>query len=340
MTSSHDHILLAHGGGGQLTDDLLSGSILPRLDNAVLGRLLDAAILPALGDGRPAMTIDSYVVQPWRFPGGDIGRLAICGTVNDLAVCGAEPLGIALSLILAEGFARTALEMILDSIREAAREAGVDVITGDTKVVGHGHADGIYITTAGIGRIPQGRELSPERILPGDALIVSGAVGEHGLAVMLERDMPEVESVLRSDVAPLCHLIARVLESAGDDVAFLRDPTRSGIAGVTADIAKRSGWHVTLEEDAVPLRPEARHAADMLGLDPLEVANEGKVVCVVRERGIEPVLDAMRRDPLGREAAVVGRVEEVRDGVCELRTTIGGRRILQKPYGEQLPRIC
>lgn len=332
--------MLAHGGGGQLTDDLLASSILPRLDNAILGQLLDAAILPALGSDRPAMTIDCYVVEPWKFPGGDIGRLAISGTVNDLAVCGAEPLGIALGLILTEGFSRTALETVLDSVRDATEEAGVHVLTGDTKVVGHGHADGIYIATAGVGRVARGRDLSPDRIQPGDALIVNGPVGEHGLAVMLARDLPEVESALRTDAAPVNHLVARVLDSAGDDVAFMRDPTRSGVAGVAADIARQSRLHVTLEEEDIPLRPEARHAADMLGLDPLEVANEGKVICVVREPAIERVLDAMRRDPLGREAAVIGRVEEARDGVCELRTTIGGRRILQKPYGEQLPRIC
>jgi hydrogenase expression/formation protein HypE len=286
------------------------------------------------------MTVDSYVVQPWRFAGGDIGRLAVCGTVNDLAVCGAEVLGIALSLILAEGLPRSDLEEALDSVAAAAKEAGVDVVTGDTKVVGRGQADGIYATTAGVGRIAAGRDLSPARVEPGDVILVNGPIGEHGLAVMLEREMPEVETVLKSDVAPLNRLVEGLLEAAGEAVVFMRDPTRSGVAGVVADLAHTSGWHVSLDEESVPVRPEARHAAEMLGLDPLEVANEGKVIAVVRPDAATRALEAMRSHPLGQEARAIGCVEDPRDGVCELRTTIGGRRILEKPYGEQLPRIC
>ncbi len=329
-------IVLAHGGGGQLTDDLLEASVMPRLGNDVL----DAAILPSVEGHRLAMSIDGYVVQPWRFPGGDIGQLAVSGTVNDLSVSGAVPAGLALGLILSEGLATSDLEAIMDSIAQTARHAGIHVVTGDTKVVGRGQADGIYITTAGVGHVPPGRALGPDQVRPDDVLVVSGPIGEHGLAVMLAREMPEVQSVVRSDVAPLNGLIERMLETTGDALAFMRDPTRSGLAGVAADLARQSGFHVTLDETAIPVRPEARHAADMLGLDPLEVANEGKVVAVARPEAAQDLVDAMRSHPDGSGAVVIGRVEPERDGICELHTTIGGRRVLQKPYGEQLPRIC
>lgn len=334
------HIVLAHGGGGQLTDELIERLVLPRVGNDVLNELLDSAVIQVGRDTRVAVTIDSYVVQPWRFPGGDIGHLAISGTVNDLAVCGAKPVGVAMSLIMAEGFAKRDLEQVLDSVAATAKRAAVRVVTGDTKVVGHGQADGVYITTAGIGLVPRGSRLSPSQVKPGDVLIVNGPIGEHGLAVMLAREMPEVQTVVRSDAAPLNGLIDRVLDAAGEGVVFMRDPTRSGVAGVAADLAKQSGWHVTLEESTIEVRPEARHAADMLGLDPLEIANEGKVVVVARPGAEQAVLAAMRQDPLGERARVIGRVGQQKDGVCELHTKIGGRRVLQKPYGEQLPRIC
>ncbi len=332
-------VTLAHGGGGQLTDELLDGLILPRLGNDLMGGLLDSAMLAATGTDRLAMTIDSYVVQPWRFPGGDIGRLAVCGTVNDLAVCGGDPVGIALGLILAEGFAMSDLAQVIDSIAAAGEEAGVSVVTGDTKVVGRAQADGIYITTAGVARVPRNRTFHPNRVQPGDVLIVNGPVGEHGLAVMLARELPQVQSVLRSDAAPLNGLIQALLKDV-PDVLFMRDATRSGLAGVACDLARDSGWRVTLDEARIPVRPEAQHAADMLGLDPLEVANEGKVVAVVRPYEADAALDAMRRDPLGQEARIIGHIGSEQDGLCELHTLIGGRRIVQKPYGEQLPRIC
>ncbi|GAB4108994.1 MAG: hydrogenase expression/formation protein HypE [Phycisphaeraceae bacterium] len=337
--SSRNRITLAHGGGGQLTDELIHERILPRIGNTLLNGLLDSAILPPSGRDRLAMTVDSYVVQPWRFPGGDIGRLAVCGTVNDLAVCGGEPIGIALSLILAEGFPMRDLDRVMESVSEASREAGVPVVTGDTKVVGRGQSDGIYITTAGIAKVPAARRLDPQRVQPGDVLIVNGPIGEHGLAVMLEREMPQVTSVLRSDAAPLNGLIRELLNRV-PDVLFMRDATRSGLAGVACDLARDSGWHVTLDETRIPIRPETQHAADMLGLDPLEVANEGKVVVVVRPYEADTAIRVMRSHPLGKEACVIGHVAGVADGMCELRTEIGGRRIIQKPYGEQLPRIC
>jgi len=332
------HIVLAHGGGGQLTDELIGRMVLPRLGNDVLNDLLDASCVD-LATSRAALTIDGYVVQPLTFPGGDIGRLAISGTVNDLAVSGAEPVAIALGLILAEGLDRKVLEKVLDSIAATAREAGVRVVTGDTKVVGRGQADGMYITTAGVGAVPAGRRLHMDQIRPGDAVLISGPIADHGLTVMLARQMPDVQSVLRSDVAPLNGMIRRMLDRTGG-VVFMRDPTRGGLASVAADIAQRTGLHVLLDEPRIPIRPETRHAAEMLGLDPLEVANEGKVLVVVRPDAAEAALAALREDPLGREAMIIGRIEDVRDGLCELQTVIGGRRILQKPYGEQLPRIC
>ena len=333
-------IVLAHGGGGQLTDELVTDTVLPRLGNETLNQLLDSAIIPITDGYRLAMTVDSYVVQPWRFPGGDIGRLAVCGTVNDLAVCGAEPMGIALGLILAEGLARSELEAVLDSIAATGREADTPILTGDTKVVDRHHADGIYITTAGIGRVAEQCKLAATQVQPGDVLLINGPIGEHGLAVMLAREMPQVQSVLQSDAAPLNGLTKSLLANVGDGVVFMRDPTRSGLAGVATDLARSSGWHVTLNESAIPVRPEARHAADMLGLDPLEVANEGKVVAVVRPEAAEDALATMRDHPLGKDARIIGTVENKHDGLCELHTTIGGRRIVQKPYGEQLPRIC
>lgn len=335
--------MLAHGGGGQLTDELLRDGILPRLGNDVLDRLMDAGVAEPFWQDRPAITIDSYVVSPWRFPGGDIGYLSVCGTVNDLAVTGARPVGLALGLIIAEGFAQRDLEAVLDSVARAAALAQVPVVTGDTKVVGRDQCDGIYITTAGLGRKPMRDRLDVNHVRPGDKLIVNGPVGEHGLAAMLEREMPEVTSVLTTDAGPLNRLIAAALDATGAGLVFMRDPTRSGVAGVAADLARDTGLHVVLDEDAIPIRPEARHAADMLGLDPLEVANEGKCIFVARPDAADALLDRLRRSDLpggGPSAAVIGHVTDTPDGVCELHTHIGGRRVIQKPYGEQLPRIC
>ncbi len=331
------HILLAHGGGGQLTDELVGQIVLPRLGNPMLNELLDSAIIDS-GKETLALTIDSYVVQPLKFPGGDIGRLAVSGTVNDLAVCGARPLGIALGLILCEGLETSVLEEGMDSSAAAAREANVRIVPGDTKVVGRGSGDGLFIATAGVGAVPSSRRLHPDRVKTGDAIIINGPIADHGLAVMLAREMPQVSSVIRSDAAPLNGLIERVLECV--DVKFMRDPTRGGLAGLAVDLAKRTGLRIVLDEPAIPVRPETKHAADMLGLDVLEVANEGKVVLVVRSEDVEATLNAMKQDGRGQESKVIGRVEEATDGICELKTAMGGRRVLQKPYGEQLPRIC
>ncbi|MBN8215251.1 MAG: hydrogenase expression/formation protein HypE [Spirochaetes bacterium] len=334
---SFDQVALAHGGGGQLTDRLLEQVVWPRLSNPLLDELLDSGIIQSI-PGRPALTLDSFVVKPLFFPGGDLGRLAVCGTVNDLAVSGARPQGLALGMILEEGLPRGVLEKILDSVSEASREAGVPVITGDTKVVGRGQADGIFLTTAGIGIIPEGRVLHPKKIAPGDVLLISGTLADHGLAVMLARQMPELKSALRSDAAPLNGLIERLL-AAVPGVVFLRDPTRAGLAGVASDLAKTTGHLFVLDEKRIPVLPETRHAAEMLGLDPLEVANEGKVFVVVRPEDAQKALEALRGHPYGEKSEIIGRVEKG-PARCEILTAIGGRRILQKPYGEQLPRIC
>lgn len=341
--ASTREVVLAHGGGGQLTDQLLLETVLPRIGNPALDVLDDGAVLGATGGDRVVMTTDGYVVQPWKFAGGNIGHLAVCGTVNDLAVSGAEAMGVSLGIIVTEGFKKKDLEEVLDGVAEASKLAGVPVVTGDTKVIERGATSEIYLTTAGVGRLGADVKLGVERVEPGDVLLVNGPVGEHGLTVMLAREMPEVSSVLRSDVAPLNGLIKALMGELGDELKFMRDATRAGLAGLSADMAAQSGWRVTLEEDAIPVDPAARHAAEMLGLDPLEVANEGKVVMVVSAVAADRAMDVMARygdGTLGAGAAVIGTVDGERSGVCELHTAIGGRRIVHKPYGEELPRIC
>ena len=333
-----DHILLAHGGGGQLMDQLLNDVVRPRVGNEILDQGLDSAILQTHA-GRLAFTMDGYVVTPPFFPGGDIGRLAISGTVNDLAVCGARPLGIALGLIIAEGLERSILERVMDSIAATAREANVKVVTGDTKVVGRGQCDGLYVTTAGIGEVPPGLTLGPAEVRAGDKILINGFIADHGLAVMLTREMPHLITPIRSDAAPLNGLIEQVLASQAK-VRFMRDPTRAGISGLLADLARIRGLRIMIEEAPLPVRRETRHAAEMLGLDVMEVANEGKVVMVVAPEDADKALAAMRCHPLGKDAAIIGEVTDVTDGLCELHTTSGGRRVVQKPLGEQLPRIC
>jgi hydrogenase expression/formation protein HypE len=258
--------------------------------------------------------------------------------VNDLAVCGARPLGIALGLIMAEGFETAALKEIMASVAATADEAGVKVITGDTKVVGRGQADGIYITTAGVGVCGSDYKVA-STAEAGDVLIINGYIADHGLAVMLAREMPQMSTPIKSDAAPLNGLIQQALKS-GAKVRFMRDATRAGLSGLAADLAKRYGRRVVLDEKAIPVRRETRHAAEMLGLDVLEVANEGKVVMLVAREDADRVLQALQQHPLGKDAAIIGRLAEQKDGICELRTNAGGSRIVQKPYGEQLPRIC
>jgi len=342
QSASDEQIVLAHGGGGQLTRHLLGQRVIPKLANDLLDPLTDSAVLdrPA---GRICMTTDAFVVQPLEFPGGDIGRLAVCGTVNDLAVMGALPKALSLALVIEEGLPLATLDRIVDSVAAAAQEAAVVVATGDTKVIEHSGSGGLTITTAGLGELGDWVQLDAARIRPGDAIVVSGGLAEHGLAVLSARKGLAFSTDIKSDVAPLTGLVQAMLDADGQ-VRFLRDPTRGGLAGVLADLAEQTGLNIEIEEDAVPLSAAARHAAELLGLDALTVANEGKVVAVVageRAGNVEKVLAACRRHSLGTHAAAIGRFREKSDWpLVELITRAGGRRIVQRPYGEELPRIC
>ncbi len=339
MQLDHRYIVLAHGGGGQLTSDLIAQAILPALDNPVLAKLGDSAVLEFAGQ-RLAFTTDSYVVQPIEFPGGDIGRLAVCGTSNDLAMAGAEPLALSLALILEEGLEIATLQRIMASIAAAGSEANVRVVTGDTKVIERGRGDGMYITTSGVGRVLPEARLGYERIEPGDVILINGGIAEHGLTVMSRRKGLEFGSRLKSDAAPLAGLANQLVRELKDAVRLLRDPTRSGVAGVVAEIAGASGKSIELYEEQIPLTADARAAAEVLGLDPLTIANEGKFMAVVRADAAEQALAVMRSHPLGRQAAIIGRMTPETPALAELVTVIGGRRVVQMPYGEQLPRIC
>ena len=335
---SEARVVMAHGGGGEMTRRLLERHILPRLQNDLLAPLTDSAVLEP-PDGRICMTTDAFVVQPLEFPGGDIGRLAVCGTVNDLAVMGAQPLALSLALVIEEGLPLSLLDRVLDSIAAAADEAGVVVATGDTKVIERRQGDGLIITTAGIGQITKGSALDSCRIRPGDAVFVTGGIAEHGLAVMSVREGLAFTTQLRSDVAPLGGLVSALLDS-GADVKFLRDPTRAGVAGVLADLAEETGLSLDVHEDEIPISPTAAHTAALLGVDPLTVANEGKCVGVVSSGDAARLLSACRRHPLGTRGALIGAFTDATPALVELVTHAGGRRVITRPYGEELPRIC
>lgn len=328
-----DIITLDYGSGGKKTAALIDEIIIPELGNNTLNALGDGAIL----DGQLAFSTDSFVVDPLFFPGGDIGKLCVCGTVNDLAMCGAEPKYLSLALIIEEGLPTESLRRIVASIKAAAEAAGVAVVTGDTKVVEHGRGDGVYITTSGIGvvRYPG---LGPERMRPGDAVLISGTAGDHGAAVMLARDAL-MEGEIRSDCAALNGLARAVLES-GAEVRALRDPTRGGVATTLCEFAESAALGIELDETAIPVRRDVSAACALLGLDPLYCANEGKMLAVVAAKDAERALAAMRGVPEGKSAAIIGRVISERPGKVVLRTAMGGGRILQKLAGAQLPRIC
>jgi len=332
-------IMLAHGGGGEMTKKLLAEHVLPKLSNDFLNPLLDSAVLPKM-EGRPVFTTDSYVVQPLEFRGGDIGRLAVCGTVNDLAVMGARPIALSLALVIEEGLSFKVFDRILDSIKNAAYEAEVPIATGDTKVGERRNGDGLMITTAGVGELRDDIDLNPGRIKSGDKIIITGHIGDHGLAVMAAREGLGLTSKLKSDAAPLACLVERILEEGGEDVKFMRDPTRGGLAGVLSDLVEDTGLGLLIDEQALPVTNAARHAAELLGLDLLTIANEGKVVVVVSEGSANRILAACRSHPLGSQAACIGRITKTDLPFAELKTSIGGHRIIQRPYGEELPRIC
>ena len=328
-----DIITLDYGSGGKKTAALIDELIIPELGNNALNALGDGAIL----DGQLAFSTDSFVVDPLFFPGGDIGKLCVCGTVNDLAMCGAEPKYLSLAFIIEEGLPTESLRRIVASIKAAAEAAGVAVVTGDTKVVERGRGDGVYITTSGIGvvRYPG---LGPERMRPGDAVLISGTAGDHGAAVMLARDAL-MEGEIRSDCAALNGLVRAVLES-GAQVRVLRDPTRGGVATTLCEFAESAALGIELDEAAIPVRRDVSAACALLGLDPLYCANEGKMLAVVAAKDAERALAAMRSVPEGKNAAIIGRVISERPGKVVLRTAMGGSRILQKLAGAQLPRIC
>ncbi|MBN2149167.1 MAG: hydrogenase expression/formation protein HypE [Anaerolineales bacterium] len=335
--SPKDKVVLGHGSGGKLSHDLLERLFLPELSKAAPRALDDSAIINLEGK-RLALTTDSYVVSPLFFPGGDIGRLAICGTVNDLAMVGATPLALTCGFIIEEGLPFEILQRVLHSIRDAAAEAHVFIASGDTKVVQKGVADQVFINTAGMGYVPDGVNISGKNARPGDVLIISGTIGDHGISILSEREGLEFETDLQSDVAPLNDLVQEML-SAGE-VKVLRDPTRGGLGTTLVEIARQSGVIIELSEQAIPVKPQVRAACEMLGFDPLYIANEGKLVAFVAEKDANRILDTMRRNKYGHDAAIIGKVVEDGRPRVYLKTAIGGMRLVDMLPGELLPRIC
>ena len=335
----YPNVQMAHGGGGRLSRMLVDKLFVPAFDNEVLRLLNDGAILHP-GAGRLAFTTDSFVIHPLFFPGGNIGSLAVHGTVNDLAMCGAQPIALSAAYILEEGYPLDALWAIVQSMGEAAREVGVPIVTGDTKVVDRGKGDGVYINTTGIGVVAAGIDLDPVRVQVGDVVIVSGRIADHGVAILSVREGLEFETTLESDSAPLHELVARVLEAGADRVHVLRDPTRGGVASTLNEIAAAGGVGIVLDQRSIPVSEAVRGACEILGLDPLYVANEGKCLAVVAREVAERVLEAMRADPRGREAAIIGEVVASPARGLHLRSSIGSLRMIDMLTGEQLPRIC
>ena len=333
----NETILLAHGSGGKLTHDLVERRFLPLLANPMLNKLDDSAIFEA--SGRLAFTTDSYVVNPIFFPGGDIGKLAVCGTVNDLAMNGAKPLYLSLSLIIEEGLLIDELEQIVRSIRKAAEEAEVQIITGDTKVVNKGQADKLFINTSGIGVVFYGVDISGANAKAGDKVILSGTIGDHGIAVMSQREGLRFSVPVESDCAPLNKLVARMLE-ASPRIHCLRDPTRGGLATTLNEFARQSNVGIMIEEDKIPVKEGVRAACELLGLDPIYVANEGKLVALIDTDDAEGVLAKMRQDKYGKDAVMVGEVTDNYRGSVIMKTKLGPSRIVDMLSGELLPRIC
>jgi len=331
-------ILLGHGGGGKMTGRLIRELILPRLDRGQLGQLPDSVVLSNLGD-RIAYTTDSFVVSPIFFPGGNIGSLSVHGTCNDLACSAARPVFLSLGLILEEGFPISHLETILASVAQAADEAGVTVVTGDTKVVPKGSADGIFINTSGIGKIESACNLSPARISEGDQILVSGPVGNHGMAVMLSRAEFSFDFDLKSDSASVWPIVER-LASLGPNLKFLRDPTRGGIAATLNEIASASGKGVIVNETSIPIDDSVSAAAEILGIDPFQAANEGKIIAVVEKGCGKEALELLKDCPPAENASLIGEITSANPSKVVLTTRIGGSRIMAEPSGELLPRIC
>jgi len=332
-------IVMGHGGGGKLGNELVEHLFLPAFRNPALENLGDAAVLE-VGSGRIAISTDSFVVQPLFFPGGSIGELAVNGTVNDLAVSGAIPKFLTAGFILEEGFPLAQLAAIVEAMAKAAATAGVKIVTGDTKVVERGHGDGCYINTAGIGLLREGINVGPHLAQPGDVVLVSGTIGDHGMAIMSVREGLEFESQIRSDCAALNGLIGDVLDAVGISVHVMRDPTRGGLASTLNEIAGSSNIGIDIDETQIPVRPEVQSACELLGLDPVYVANEGKVVIFVAPEAADRALEVMRAHELGRDAARIGHVTAEHKRMLVARTAMGANRVIPTQIGEQLPRIC
>ncbi|QDV40762.1 Hydrogenase expression/formation protein HypE [Stieleria neptunia] len=334
----YPNVILGHGGGGKLSAELVEHVFLPAFKNDHLDVLRDSAVIQLTGQ-RLAMSTDSYVVRPLFFPGGSIGDLAINGTVNDLAMSGAKPLYLSAAFIIEEGFPIAELKRIADAMGAAARHAGVTVITGDTKVVEQGHGDGCYINTAGVGVVPDGIDIAPNNARPGDVVIVSGTLGDHGMAIMSVREGLEFDAKIQSDSAPLADMVAAITEVC-PDVHVLRDPTRGGLAASLNEIAASSDCGIVIEETRLPIHPIVQSACEILGFDPLLVANEGKLVCMVPAAFAGAVLNAIQADKHGSNAAIIGHVVAEHPGVVVAKTVIGASRVVVTAIGEQLPRIC
>jgi hydrogenase expression/formation protein HypE len=337
--AKNDRILLAHGGGGQLTDDLIRHHILPSLNNETLSELGDSAKLNVTSNSL-CFTTDSYVVKPLFFNGGDIGKLAVCGTVNDLAVAGSRPIALSLSLIIEDGFEFKLLDRILASIGETARQNNVNIVTGDTKTVEAGAADRIFINTAGIGVKLTGADMGLGKIAVGDKIIINGSIGDHGMTIISQREDIKFQSQMQSDCAALAGLTCELLENTSG-IKFMRDPTRGGLAASLNEISRSSGLSIEIREVQIPIKPVVQAAADMLGFDVLTIANEGKFIAIVSPESVDDCLRICKNHPLGKEAKVIGEVCRSSDvPLVELITQIGGKRIVQMPYGRELPRIC
>lgn len=332
-----EFVLLAHGGGGKLTRELIENLFLPAFRNPLLSPLEDSAVLE-FGELKIAFTTDSYTVDPIFFPGGDIGNLSIFGTVNDLSMMGATPLFLSASIILEEGFSLEDLKRITRSMAEACSKAGVEIVAGDTKVVGKGMADKIYITTTGVGVIPPGISLSVRNIREGDIIILNGPIGEHGIAIMMQREGISLGGDIKSDTCPLNHIVKEILAVEG--IRAMRDLTRGGLGGVLCEVAEATGLSIHIYEKRIPLKQEVRSACEILGLDPLYIANEGKFVAFVSPQSADEILSIMRGRDEGSDAQIIGKVEKKPKGKVILHTVIGGSRIIEMPLGEELPRIC
>lgn len=336
---SPDIVLLAHGGGGRLTDELIRNVILSAFGNYTLNKLTDSAEIQ-IGQNAINFTTDGFVVKPLFFNGGDIGKLAVCGTINDLAVSGSKPLVLSMSLIIEEGLEIEILRQILNSAAKTAKEENIQIVCGDTKVVEAGNADKIFINTSGIGlKLPKA-DIGFERIIAGDKIIISGTIGDHGMTIMSQREGMKFETEIQSDCGSVADICRNVIDGLGSEIKFMRDPTRGGLAATLNEIVRTTSCGIEIDENLIPVNPSTRAAADMLGFDILEIANEGKVVIVVSSEKADKCLEICKSSKNGSNAAIIGQVVKTEEPIVELITKIKGRRIVQMPYGRELPRIC